>query len=194
MKKTLLLFASLIFTLGFAGGDWDQCEKISYDTTVVEMAPGEYKFIVTVKNEHVSEEFPNDNNGLGFCHYGLLDTDEEITFIGDDQCVVPIPSFQSRDLEYNITLSDTTIQEVCINVKLKNTIDDNLYCEKDFCFSVNQWLSLDEVDLTNIPFTETYYDLLGRVVNAPVSNKVYVVKKVYANGHESVKKVYYAEI
>ncbi len=195
MKKSLLIFASLIFSLGFAGDDWDQCEKATYSDTLVRdsLDANVYYLTVTINNTNWVEEFPNDNSGLGFCHYGTMETAGDIDFMGNDQCVNPIPALGSKTLEYTIAVNDASIDTILIKILLKNTIDDNLYCEETFWYYLPT-LSIGEIDLTAVPFTETYYDLLGRLITAPKANKIYVVKKVYENGYESVKKVYYAEI
>ncbi len=193
MKKTLLFLASMIFTLGFS--QWAQCDKVSYTTVVDSISPGLYKLSITVKNNDPTE-FPNDNNNLGYCHYGLLETEGEITFSGDDQCVSPIAPFGTRVLEYEIGVKDTLVDSVCVNLKMKNTLDQTLYCDQTFCFAVEGYwpLSVDEIDLTGVSFKETYFDLMGRQVISPRDNSLYIVKKSYENGYEVVEKIFYSDM
>ncbi len=195
MKKTLLFFASLIFTLGFAG-EWDQCEKVSYTAVIDSVSPGVYHVTVTVTNTHSFEEFPNDNDGLGFCHYGLLENEGDISLTKDDQCVSPIAALGNVVLHYDILVKDTTVHEACLNIELKETFSQLLSCDTTFCFPVTGYyaLAVEEIDLTGIPFEEIYFDLMGRKVIAPKSNSLYIVKKLYENGYEVVEKIYFSEM
>ncbi len=199
MKKTLLFLTSFIFSLGFAQDmsqlNWDQCDKVTYVAEVDSISPGVYKLNVNLVNGSFTEVFPTGNEN-GFCHYGLLETEGLVTFSGDDQCVNPIDVAGNLVLEYDIMVKDTLVDTVCVNVKLKNTDDQEQYCDTTFCIPVvGYWaLSVDEIDLTGIPFEEVYFDLMGRKVIAPKKNSIYIVKRIYENGYEKVEKVYYSEI
>lgn len=190
MKKTLLFFASLMSAFVFAEDTWtEECPKIELTEvfTLDNDATNTYKLEITIDNTS-SDPF---GGAVGFCYYATLLTTSNVVMTGaNNECVNSIPSGENRVLTYYFEVSDDQMPSIAFQLKLKNPLADEEYCLSEYEFGINSSLSLEEADLTDVPFVETYFDLMGRKVDRMVNKGFYIVKRNYENGYESVEKVF----
>lgn len=181
MKKLLpYLFALVPFGSFAQSNDWAVCDLLSINTAKIEEEQiGDAKFfnLAVVVANISTEDLPE-----AVCVYASIDGE---TLTGS-QC---FPAFAGGDTRKATFQLDEEIvnTDFVVEVKLKSNLNDEEYC----LIAINvASLNVEEFDLQNVPFTISFFDITGRVVNEPTSDGLYVRQKNYENGVQLTEKIY----
>jgi hypothetical protein len=189
MKKTFLFFAALLSSLVFAEDTWDECPRVEMEAvmTVVDSATNSYT--IRFKATNISS---NENFGAptGYCYdAAMIQPMGQVMTGANNECVNYLSPGDSITLDYQFSLDDT-VTCVTFQMKLKKALDYDQYCVQEFVFCLDN-LSIEEIDLSNIPFKESYYDMLGRQITDRKNGHIYIVRRLYENGYEKTEKKYF---
>lgn len=182
MKKLLpYLFALAPFASFAQTNDWAVCDLLSVNNAKIEEEQiGDAKFFnLAVVVENISP----DDLPEAVCVYASIDGE---TLTGGS-C---FPAFASGDTRKATFQLDEEIvnTDFVVEVKLKSNLNDEEYCLRDINVAS---LNVEELDLQGVPFTVSFFDITGRVVNQPTRDGLYIRQKNYENGVQLTEKVYF---
>lgn len=182
MKKLLpYLFALVPFASFAQTNDWAVCNLLEVNTAKIEEEDiaGTKFFNLAVVVENISP----DDLPEAVCVYASIDGET----LSGGSC---FPAFASGDTRKATFQLDAEIvnTDFVVEVKLKSNLNDEDYCLRNVNVAS---LSVEELDLQGVPFTISFFDITGRVVNQPTTDGLYIRQKNYDNGVQFTDKVYF---
>jgi hypothetical protein len=182
MKKLLLFLFGFIISASFAQG-WDGvCEDLNYthDITPKSGTTGEYTLKVHLKNVG-SDDIPS------YCDSETSLTNN-VNISTDNSCYGALAPNDTKTLEYDVTVTDNSLTEFKMELKLKHATDSDKFCKKVITVELKE-MNVEELN-NNTLLSTTYFDLMGRVVKEPLPRGFYIVKRTFENGSVQVEKIY----
>jgi len=185
MKKTLLVLFTLLSTLLTFAGNWPGvCENLTftYDLQAT-INPLKYEMKVVITNTGTTD--------LGsYCDIFETST-AGVSLVGSPSCYPKLVAGDSKEILFDVMLSDASIESFELMFKAKDGEDEELYCKETNRFWLGSALSVEEIDRADMPYTSTYFDLMGRKVDAPSERGFFIEKRRYEDGFEMVEKLYF---
>lgn len=185
MKKTLLVLFTLLSTLFTFAENWPGvCEnlKFTYDLEATS-DPLQYIMTVDITNTGTTD--------LGsYCDI-FETTTAGVTLVGSPSCYPSLLAGDTKEIIFEVNLTDASTESFELMFKAKDGIDDSKYCKETNRFWLGSALSLEEVDRSNMSYTSTYFDIMGRKVETPTETGFFIEKRRYEDGYEMVEKLYF---
>lgn len=186
MKKTLLVLFTLVSTFLTFAGNWPGvCENLTF-TYDLQATPDatKYKMTVVITNTGTTD--------LGsYCDI-FETTTPGVTLNGNPSCYPSLAAGDTKEIEFDVDLMNASTESFELAFKAKDGLDDALYCQEVKRFWLGSALSVEEIDRTDMPYTSTYYDLMGREVETLNQNGFFIERRRYEDGYEMVEKLYFS--
>lgn len=185
MKKTLLVLFTLLSTFLTFAGNWPGvCDNLTFTYELEATSdPLQYKMKVVITN--------TGTEALGsYCDI-FETTTAGVTLNGSPSCYPSLAAGATKDILFDVDLTNANIENFELYFKTKDGIDDTKYCDETKTFWLGAALSVEEIDRADMPYTSTYFDLTGRQVASPEGKGLLIEKRRYEDGFEMVEKLYF---
>ncbi len=185
MKKTLLVLFTLVSSFLTFAGNWPGvCENLTF---TYDMQPTtdalKYEMTVVITNTGTTD--------LGSYCDVFESLTPGVTLNGFPNCYPSLAAGDTKEILFDVNLTDANTESFELSFKAKDGIDEDLYCKEVKRFWLGDALSIEEIDRTDMPYTSTYYDIMGREVKALNQDGFFIERKRYEDGYEVVEKLYY---
>ncbi len=184
MKKSLLVLFTLLSTfLTFAEGWPGVCETLTFTYSIDGTAdPLQYKMKVVITNTGAED--------LGSYCDVFESLTAGVTLSGNPSCYPSLEAGATKEIEFDVDLTDASTESFELSFKAKDGLDDQLYCLEVNRFWLGSALSVEEIDRSDMSYTSTYFDLMGRKVEVLNDEGFFIEKRTYEDGYVMVEKLY----
>lgn len=191
MKYIIItLIALLNSTISLADDTWPEvCENVKFTYSLNSITGEDLLFDMTVNIKNTG----SDDLTL-YCTESNADITTGVILVGFvEECYSLLEPGMTKTLTFKVKRDEISIEKYSLFFKIKNANNSSMYCSEVTDHWFNAPLNIEEVDRTNMKFTSTYYDLLGREVIQPNVKGFYIVEKLYEDGYRINEKVYLTE-
>lgn len=160
------------------------CTNLDFEYTLDETNdPLVYKLYVDINNI---------GNDTIFTYCDVYETPTQgVTLSGNMSCYPVLAPGETKPIEITVTKDSEDIDCFTVDFKVKNgALNAVDYCLETTEFCTITPMSIEEIDRSNMEYTSTFYDMLGRKSKTPLKKGFYIERKLYSDGYQAVEKIY----
>ncbi|MGB1295324.1 MAG: hypothetical protein ACPG6V_07565 [Flavobacteriales bacterium] len=187
LLSSILSFSSFaqLTTTTFPADKWPGiCENINLEYTIEATTNANvYNMQVDIKNIGTTDIEV-------YCDvYESLTANAVVSAGGN--CYPKLMPNEVKPINFTVDISaEPTLESFELLFKVKNGKDDQEYCQDNNRFWLGSALNINEIDRTDMAFEVEYFDLLGRNLEMMPVSGLFIQKKTYEDGFQTVEKIY----
>ena len=118
-------------------------------------------------------------------------TSDAFIAAGGSCYTIPLPTDSIKAIGFEIDISaNPSLESFELMFKVKNGKNEEEYCQDFNRFWLGSALTINEVDRSSMEFEVEYFDLLGRNLEMMPVSGLFIQKKTYEDGFQTVEKIY----